>query len=651
MKSCWIWNFGDWEIFHTNISNSRREQYDMDIPTDWRMYDVDKNIVLFAEKDIPSDGFLKLHLHGKGYLKIEGRMYPSEKEIPVTKGKHTFQIHVMNLTGLPAAYIESNVLSTDSDWFTLNECKEKIPAGFDERYTSPQSNPEIFPFSYKAISPVSAEEINGGALYDFGKEIFGFLYIEGVAPENQLHVSYGESREEALDTWFTVVREDVSGARDYKLRQRAFRYIFITGGKPDNLRAELEYQKLGNIASFKCDNEDVNKIWDMCVYTLRLNMREVLTEAVKRDRWLWGGDAYQAFKFIKYMCDDADTARRSIIGLRGKEPFCEHINTITDYSLYWVIGLLEYYENYGDAGFIRTIYPRAVTLMDFCRGREDENGFITAKYGDWIFIDWSDMDKEGALCAEQMLYIAANGAMSRLSEIAGKDGSAYGKKAAGLKDKVNAYFWNEEKGAYIDSFSSGKNNVTRHANIFAIMYDIADELQRKSIIKNVLYNDAVTKITTPYFEGYELDVMGKTGDTDYIYNMITSYWKGMLDLGATTVWEEFDPSMSGAEHYAMYGGKYQKSLCHAWGASPIYLLGKYFLGVTGTSAGYETFEIRPQLGRFGFIEGTLPVRNGKVYIYLSKEKLCVKSDATGGTLLWDGKKYGLTPNESIEIKL
>lgn len=220
MKSYWIWNFGDWEIFHTNISNSRREQYDMDIPANWRLYDVDKNIVLFAEKDIQSDGFLKLHLHGIGHLKIEDKTYPCGKEIPVTKGKHTFQIHVMNLTGLPAVYIESDVLSTDGDWFTLNECKEKIPAGFDERYTSPQSNPEIFPFSYKAVSPVSAEKINGGALYDFGKEIFGFLYIEGTDPENQLHVSYGESREEALDTEFTVVREDISGARDYKLRQR-----------------------------------------------------------------------------------------------------------------------------------------------------------------------------------------------------------------------------------------------------------------------------------------------------------------------------------------------------------------------------------------------------------------------------------------------
>ena len=75
------------------------------------------------------------------------------------------------------------------------------------------------------------------------------------------------------------------------------------------------------------------------------------------------------------------------------------------------------------------------------------------------------------------------------------------------------------------------------------------------------------------------------------------------------------------------------------------------MGVTGTSAGYDTFEIRPQLGKFGFIEGTLPVRNGKVYIYLSKEKLCVKSDVTGGTLTWKGKKYELPANEGISINI
>lgn len=39
----------------------------------------------------------------------------------------------------------------------------------------------------------------------------------------------------------------------------------------------------------------------------------------------------------------------------------------------------------------------------------------------------------------------------------------------------------------------------------------------------------------------------------------------------------------------MYGRKFGKSLCHAWGASPIYLLGKYYLGIKPTSAGYATY--------------------------------------------------------------
>ncbi|MBN2614002.1 MAG: hypothetical protein JXB00_20765 [Bacteroidales bacterium] len=46
----------------------------------------------------------------------------------------------------------------------------------------------------------------------------------------------------------------------------------------------------------------------------------------------------------------------------------------------------------------------------------------------------------------------------------------------------------------------------------------------------------------------------------------------------------------------MYGRRFGKSLCHAWGASPVYLLGRYFVGVRPTKPGYEEFEIRPVLG-------------------------------------------------------
>ena len=183
------------------------------------------------------------------------------------------------------------------------------------------------------------------------------------------------------------------------------------------------------------------------------------------------------------------------------------------------------------------------------------------------------------------------------------------------------------------------------------MYGIADEKQTETIYKNVLDNDEITKITTPYFEGYELDAMAKLGKTDYIENMLKSYWKGMLDLGATTVWEEFDPAVSGTKHYEMYGNKYGKSLCHAWGASPIYLLGKYYLGVYPTSAGGETFEVKPDRGGFGFIEGTVCVGNCTVNVFLSDKKLSVTSSGSGGTLVWRGKRYALAAGKEFALTL
>jgi hypothetical protein len=144
--------------------------------------------------------------------------------------------------------------------------------------------------------------------------------------------------------------------------------------------------------------------------------------------------------------------------------------------------------------------------------------------------------------------------------------------------------------------------------------------------------------------------MGQIENFEYIYDMLCSYWKGMLDLGATTVYEEYNPKLSGVEHYAMYGDKFQKSLCHAWGASPIYLLGRYFLGVSETKAGYESFTVKPYLGKFEFIKGTVPVKDGKVEVFLSKDKLIVKTNKKGGTLILNGNSYSLTPDEEFVLK-
>ena len=103
--------------------------------------------------------------------------------------------------------------------------------------------------------------------------------------------------------------------------------------------------------------------------------------------------------------------------------------------------------------------------------------------------------------------------------------------------------------------------------------------------------------------------------------------------------------MQGIKHYAMYSGKYEKSLCHAWGAGPIYLFGRYYLGVYATSPGYETFIVEPHLGGLKEIHGTVPINGASVMVTIKSNKLSVVASKAGGTLIWDGKSYDLLPNE------
>ncbi|MNR31302.1 Bacterial alpha-L-rhamnosidase [compost metagenome] len=82
----------------------------------------------------------------------------------------------------------------------------------------------------------------------------------------------------------------------------------------------------------------------------------------------------------------------------------------------------------------------------------------------------------------------------------------------------------------------------------------------------------------------------------------------------------------------MYGRPFGKSLCHAWGASPIYLLGKYYLGVSPDSPGYETYTIEPNLGGLAWMEGKVPTANGDIAVYMNKKEIRINAAVGTGKL-------------------
>lgn len=649
----WIWYPGDFEIYHSMLVNSRREERDHQWPTFWRLDDCWHNL-RFEKKYVLEKGeTFHVSGHGIGYIEVNYVKYPFNSTIHVPAGECKIVVCITKLDGLPCLFVKGDTVNTDESWLVHNGNGKWVNAASHDMYTSPDTTPEAFPFSYEEIYPVSQQNCNGGILYDFGKQTFAKLKFNEIQLEKNLPVYFGESETEALDTEYCYLIDEINADQmEQSMNARGFRYIFIpetTGSY--QISADYEYIPFNYRGNFRCSNEMINKIWNVASYTLHINSREFFLDGVKRDRWVWSGDAYQSFLVNYYLFFDRDICKRTILALRGKDPMDTHINTILDYSFYWVIGIYDYYIYTGDKDFISFIYPKMKTLMDFCLSRRDEYGLVSGLEGDWVFIDWADIDKTGPVCAEQILFAKSLEAMALCSALAGEDGTQYENLAQDVKEKINRYYWNEVLGGFIDSFVSGKNNLTRHANIFALLFDYVTEQQRETIIKNVILNDNIPQIKTPYFKFFELDTMCNIGNLEYAEKELLDYWGGMIDLGATTFWEEYDPKLDGAAHYEMYGNKYGKSLCHAWGASPVYLTGKYYMGVKPTSPGYESFEVVPKLGGLDWFEGVVPVNDGDVSVSMNKESLKVTATKAGGTLVYQTERIPLIKNKTVEIKL
>ncbi|MBR1995621.1 MAG: alpha-rhamnosidase, partial [Alistipes sp.] len=293
--------------------------------------------------------------------------------------------------------------------------------------------------------------------------------------------------------------------------------------------------------------------------------------------------------------------------------------------------------------FVEQIYPRMQTMMEYVLGRTNRNGMVEGLTGDWVFVDWADgyLDKKGELSIEQVLLCKSLETMALCAALAGEEADVehYQQLSETLRSQLKPAFWNEAKQALVHNRIDGVQSeaVTRYANMFATFYGYLTPEEQTAIKSSVLLNDAVLKIVTPYMRFYELEALCVLGEQEAVMREMKAYWGGMLREGATSFWEKYNPEEQGREHLQMYGRPYGKSLCHAWGASPIYLLGRYYLGVKPTTPGYATYEVRPVLGGLEWMEGTIPTPQGEIYVSVTPHEVRVRATAGEGLLYLPGQ--------------
>ena len=646
-KTYWIWYPADFELYHAMKQNFSRIERGIKWPAFWKSEGFRNRVVFRRTYSLEKETSFTVCSYSDGYVLAGDKKYPFGTRITCGPGETRISVHAACIEKFPSIYIEGDVICSDIGWMAEDYDKPPVPAGYSRYFTMRSQDPSVWEYTEQICEPVRIEEREGGVLYEFESELTAQIEIsappaagsdtgsaisiqqgQGSAPL-PLTVYCGESEAEALDMvhcYYSWQPDPCTG----RCPRCAVRFAYIPGVRACDIRVRAvhQYVDIPVRASFHCDDPLLNEIWKAAERTFTLCSGIFFIDGIKRDKWIWSGDAYQSLFVNQYLMADADINRRTLLALRGNEHMTTHINTIVDYTLFWLLGVRAHYEAYGDLAFVRRVWDKMTSLMEFCAGQTDENGFLIGREGDWIFIDWADLDKEGPLCAEQMLYAQCLDTMSMMSRQCGfpEKAETYRAQYDSLCEKINEYYWDEEKHAYIDSFVSGRRHVMRHANIFAVLYGIAGEDRQREIAEHVLRNSEVPRITTPYFKFYELDALCRLGYYGDVLSEIRSYWGGMLRAGAVTFWEEYDPAAPEEEQYDMYGDRFGKSLCHAWGASPIYLLARYFTGLHITDIADGKYETDPQLSFFKELECTLPVGEKQVTVSWKDGKLDVREE-------------------------
>ena len=664
----WIWYPGDFEVWLGNQFNNRRTERGAMFPPFWKQDSHWPTVEFSTTVELAEAETIHIKAEGLFNFMLDGKLQfgmPDEFLIPA--GAHRLNFKVWNQSTPPALFIKGMTIHSNSSWLATYEDKIWIdengvahgsgiyvPAAqwnFDRMDTPPSA----YRLPTLRQEPVAQESIGEGMLYDFGRETFGYVRLSGLV--GVAHLYYGESREEALDKDHCETLDIVSPHQE--LGSKAFRYVYVKtadNSHYDSLSMDYEYAPYdeSHSGTFACSDKLLNKIWEVGAYTMDLTTREFFLDGIKRDRWTWSGDAIQSYLMNYYLRFDTECVKRTIRQLRGKDPVTAHINTIMDYTFYWFKSILDYYQYTGDLTFISEMYPKMCTLMDYVLERTNSDGLVEGKADDWIFVDWVDfpMHKRGVLAFEQILFYKALMTMHTCATLLHQT-DPYQQLAENVIGKTRQLLWNDDRQAWEHAIEEGEINhqITKFPNMFAILYDIVDDATKRNIVDSVMENNKIDPITTPYMRFYELEALCMMGRQTQVLQEIRNYWGGMLREGATSFWEKYIPSEKGTEHLAMYGRPYGKSLCHAWGASPVYLLGRYFLGIQPTQPGYATWEARPYLADLEWMEGRVPTPNGVIHIRMERHYICIRSDEGRGRLYLGNRCFDIEPNTDYHIPI
>lgn len=468
---------------------------------------------------------------------------------------------------------------------------------------------------------------NGFIVLDYGKEYVGGVRILARRGSDKVRIRVGESVSESCaelgengacnDHSLRDITVPIPAYSDNEYFKSGFRFVRI-----DNLGNEelwlkkvlINYCHAGveQIGGFECDDQRVNEIFETAVRTLYMNIQnDVIYDGIKRDRLVWVGDLHPEILAYLGLYGEYKYIKNSLLFSMEQTTPPAWMNGIPSYSMWFLIIFADYVKHTGDIEFLIQHVDYVENTAKFVSESVTADGELKL---DFIFLDWpsSNFADKGFQGDVALVYMAMQAAEYMLS-CCNRNALFAVETAKRVKD------------CYVNDCDYKQGAALR---LYAGFNQDA----------SVLTANGVKGFST-FMSYYILKGIAEEFGTAKATDMMKEYYGGMLDLGATTFFEDFNIDwMNNASRidciedgkidvHRTYGEfcyeGFRHSFCHGWSAGVVQYLQRTVGGVKVIDD--KTFEIKPQLGNLKFVNVKFPTAFGVISIQADKDS--VKIDA------------------------
>jgi len=459
------------------------------------------------------------------------------------------------------------------------------------------------------------------------------FYFEVTAPAGKTLTVYTDTYtyEDSMlytfkDTYITA--EGEQSYENYPWRSGNVLYIEAPAGVTFNfLGYRVSQAAAERTQAFTSADSDLDQLWLEAQNTVLICMRDTFMDCPERERGPYMGDAANEIDAALYAFDEGalDMTKKAILACVGwtktdgaivsRAPSVKP-QEIPNQSLAFLTAAYHYWQFSGDVETMTAYYETSVNYLKLF---EMADGLPVYRSGSWGWNDWGE--KIDANLLQTGFYYYALRLTNELGEelgiITDEERDFFTERMSSMKEHyVEAYY------TPFGFKSEDSNNIDERANALLALSGLADETYY-DLIATVI---ETTEEASPFCEKFILDAACAMGRVDLAISRMKSRYSLMLKDEYDTLWEYYWES--------------DGTINHGWAAAPCYILSKYVAGVQPTSAGFETYQIKPYEGLESY-QATVHTVRGDIVVEKAGDTLTVTAVSGGTLVLPDGSEIAL----------